>query len=114
MSDVMAEAISDEEAADNSFGALMDRLESVIHRLKLAADDLSGLAETRPAQEHGSAAFVVAEVTGGLNHLYRDLDAWGSSYKHTPVDLQPLKDHLRQIDADEETVDRMLHGCTVL
>jgi hypothetical protein len=92
----------------------MDRLESVIHRLKLATDDLSDLAETRPAQEHGSAAFVVAESTEALNQLYRDLDAWVSSHKHTPMDMQPLREHLREIDADEETVDRMLHGSTVL
>jgi hypothetical protein len=110
MSDVMAEEISDEEAADNRFGTLMDKLESSIHRLKLAADDLSELAETRPAQEHGSAAFVVAETTENLNRLYRDLDAWASSHKHTPADLQPLREHLREIGADKETTDRMLNG----
>jgi hypothetical protein len=50
----------------------MDRLNSVIHRLKLAAEDLGEVAET-PAEEHHSAAFVVVEVTKELVKLHRDL-----------------------------------------
>jgi hypothetical protein len=70
MSNARIEASSDEQ--EDSFIPLMVRLESAIHRLKLAADDLSDLAEIMPTEEHGSAAFVVAETTEALNQLYRD------------------------------------------
>jgi hypothetical protein len=106
------EASSDEQ--DDSFSPLMHRLESAIHRLKLAAEDLSDLAETMPAGEHGSAAFVVAETTEDLNQLYRSLEAWEATHNYTPRDMQPLMEHLRQTDADDDTVDRKLHGRTVL
>ena len=46
MSKASTEASSDEQ--DDSFSPLMERLESAIHRLKLAADDLSELAEPMP------------------------------------------------------------------
>jgi hypothetical protein len=64
--------------------------------------------------EHGSAAFVVAETTEDLNQLYRGFEAWESTHNYTPRDMQPLMEHLRQTDADDEVVDRMLHGRTVL
>jgi DNA repair ATPase RecN len=113
MSDVAnTEANSDEQ--DDSFSPLMVRLESAIHRLKLAADDLQDLAEKMPAEEHGSAAFVVAETTEDLNQLYRSFEAWEATHKYTPRDMQPLMEHLRQTDTDADTVDRMLHGRTVL
>jgi hypothetical protein len=103
MSNNMAstEASSDEQG--DSFSRLMHRLESATHRLKLAAEDLSGLAETMPAEEHGSAAFVVAEVMKDLNQLYRDLDAWDEAHDCTPRDMQPMREHLPQIDADDDT-----------
>jgi hypothetical protein len=112
MSNARIEASSDEQ--EDSFIPLMVRLESAIHRLKLAADDLSDLAEIMPAEAHGSAAFVVAETTEALNQLYRDLDVWEATHNYTPKDMQPIKEHLRQIDADDDTVDRAIHGCAVL
>lgn len=64
----------------------MDRLASVIHRLKLAADALSDFAITMPTGEHGSAAFVVAKATKDLNQLYYDLDAWEITHDFTQRD----------------------------
>ena len=81
---------ADEDGQDDSFSPLMQRLESAIHRLKLVAEDLSDLAVPTPAEEHGSAAFVVAETTEDLNQLYRDLDAWETTHDYTPKDMQPL------------------------
>jgi hypothetical protein len=106
------EASSDEQ--EDSFRPLMHRLESAIHRLKLAADGLSDLAETMPAEEHGSAAFVVAETTEDLNQLYRALSVWEQTHNYTPRDMQPLMEHLRQIGADDDARDRMLRGRTVV
>ena len=59
----------------------MDRLESAIHRLDLAAEDLSDLAEKRlpDIEEHGSAAFVVREVAQELGQLYHDSAPWTAS-----------------------------------
>ena len=107
---------ADDAQADpeDSFSPLMQRLEAAIHRLKLAADDLSDLAEPMPTVEHGSAACVVAETTEYLNRLYRDLEAWETTHDFTPKDMQPLMEYLRQIGADDETRNRMLHGRTVL
>jgi hypothetical protein len=111
-SSTAVEASSDEQ--DDSFSPLMQRLESAIHRLKLAADDLSYLAEKMPAEEHGSAAFVVQEVTRDLNLLYRDLNFWEKTHNYTPRDRQHIMEHLRQIGADDDARNRMLHGRTVL
>jgi len=52
-----------------------------------------------PAEEHGS-----------LNRLYRDLDGWQATHNYTLRDMQPLREHLRQIDTDDDTVNRVLHG----
>jgi hypothetical protein len=80
MSNDMASTEASSDEKDDSFSVLMHRLESAIHRLKLAAEDLSGLADTMPAEEHGSAAFVVAETMEALNQLYRDLNAWDKTH----------------------------------
>jgi hypothetical protein len=50
----------------------MDRLNSAIHRLKLAAGDLREVADTL-AEEHHSATFVVVEAAQELAQLYEDL-----------------------------------------
>ena len=113
MSNASTEASSDEQ--DDSFSPLMHRLESAIHHLKLIAVDLGGLAVEMPnTEEHGSAAFVVREVTRDLNQLYRSFEAWEETHNYTPRDMQPLMEHLRQIGADDDARDRMLHGRTVL
>jgi hypothetical protein len=67
------------DESEDGFGPLMDRLNSVIHRLKLAAEDLGEVAET-PAEEHHSAAFVVVEVTKELVKLHRDIEDWAIRY----------------------------------
>jgi hypothetical protein len=81
------------ESGQDRFDPLLDRLESVIHRLDLAADDLSDLAEKRlpDIEAHGSAAFVVREVVEELRHLYYDLDTWDSEYDYTPRDPQLIE-----------------------
>ena len=116
MSKVTAEVSSEEQ--DDSLSPLMERLESAIHRLNLASEDLSDLAVEVPAGEHGSAAFVVAEVMKELNQLYRDLHVWESTHEYTPRDMQPLIEHLREIEmepgSNDESIDTMLHGRTVL
>ena len=80
----------------------MDQLESAIHRLKLAAEDLGDLDGKRPnTEEHGSAAFVVREVLRDLNALYRDLDTWQCSHQYTQKGYstsngRPTPDRLRR------------------
>jgi hypothetical protein len=64
-----------DESEEDSFGPLMDRLNSAIHRLKLAAEDLGEVAIT-PAEEHHSAAFVVVEATKELVQIYKDIGKW--------------------------------------
>jgi hypothetical protein len=58
------------ESGDDSFALLMDRLNSVTHRLKLAAGDLGEVADTL-AEEHHSAAFVVVEAGAGAGPALR-------------------------------------------
>lgn len=108
MSNASTEAGSDEQ--DDSFELLLDQLESAIHRLKLAAVDLGDLDEEMPnTEKHGSAAFVVREVTRDLNLLYRDLDVWQWTHEYTQKDIQPLMEHLRQL-AEESGDDTDVKG----
>jgi len=67
-------AIRPDESGDG-FGPLMDRLNSTIHRLKLAAEDLGEVAIT-PAEEHYSAAFVVVEAAKELVQIYDNIEKW--------------------------------------
>jgi hypothetical protein len=60
----------------------MDRLNSAIHRLKLAAGDLREVADTL-AEEHHSAAFVVVEAAQELAQLYEDLGTWSIHHEYT-------------------------------
>ena len=108
------EAGSDEQ--DDRFEQLMDQLESAIHRLKLAAVDLGDLAVEMPnTEEHGSAAFVLREVTRDLNLLYRDLGAWQGTHEYTQKDIQPLMEHLRRLaEASGDDMDVRRPGRTVL
>jgi hypothetical protein len=76
---IMSTTTAPHHESEDSFGPLMDRLNSVIHRLKLAAEDLGEVAET-PDEEHHSAAFVVVEVTKELVQLQRDLENWTIRY----------------------------------
>ena len=110
---IMSNATADEQ--DDSIRPLMDRLASVIHRLKLAADDLRELAITRPAEQHGSAAFVIAEATGELNRLYKDFDAWASAHDFTQKDMQHLLETQRRIaEVSDDTADVLIRGQAVL
>lgn len=80
--------------SDDKFSLLMDRLNSAIHRLKLAAENLYDLSIT-PHEEHYSAAFVVGEATKELVQIYDDIETWGIHHDFTAGDMRHLNE-LRQ------------------
>jgi hypothetical protein len=106
---IMSTTTAPHHESEDSFGSLMDRLNSVIHRLKLAAEDLGEVAET-PDEEHHSAAFVVVEVTKELVQLQRDLENWtiryfpGERTRRSAIILRTYWDQLEPLpmsDGDE-------------
>jgi hypothetical protein len=59
------------ESGDDSFGLLMDRLNSVIHRMKLAAGDLRAVADA--LSEPGREAATLVDAAKELAELCEDL-----------------------------------------
>ena len=75
------------ESELDDFDALMLRLESTIHRLKLVAKAFGDLAikTVTSTEEHSSAAYVVTEAADDLVRVYQALT---TLHKHTSKAVQ--------------------------